>query len=333
LLFGNHALSGDLAAMATSGGVGALYDSDVTLLLELPDAKREIGLSIKAGAFTKQKKSAKENEDSYFMSSASLGVADGVGGLKVALGVTSKVFADELMANCKEAAEDIGGSARAEQPSSVLCKEVLCGAFQKMESFGAATVVITHFDERTNKLGMAFLGDSGVMVVRRPTHKNFDADRRLRSTRSFVVFKSPPLQHEFNYPFQLCRLPSELAHLLIKVPDRPESCMTFDVDVEEGDLILVCSDGINDNLHDAEILDLCDHALSPYAAHVLGLPQVASPPGVVACAIGSAAYVRSRDPTAKTPFGDEARKSGWQKSWCRGGKEDDITCVAAWVVH
>jgi len=312
---------------------GSLYGIDVTLLLELPDAKRDTGLSLSPDAFSRKKKTAKENEDSYFMNSFSLGVADGVGGLKSALGYSSKAFADELMEHCKSVAEELDRDTLKSWESSALCREVLCKAFDMVNCFGATTAVITHLDHQTNKLGMAILGDSGVMVVRRPTHNYSDGDQQIRSMRNFIVFKSPSQQHEFNYPYQLSRLPPELTRLLIKAPDRPEACETFEVDVEEGDLILVYSDGIYDNLHDAEILDLCDHALSPYAAHVLGVPQVATPPGLIARAVSSAAYARSRDPSAKTPFGDEARRHGWPASWCRGGKEDDITCVAAWVKH
>jgi protein phosphatase PTC7 len=333
-------VSGDLFGicdlLGSSGdNAGTLYDNDVTLLLELPDCKRSVGLSLTAEAWYKPKRG--KGEDSYFVSPPVLGVADGVGGLQTALGYTSKAFADELMAKCMAAAkqklcEDIS---RDVLPSE-FCRKVLCEGFHDMKSYGATTGVVTYFDARSNRLGMAILGDSGVMVVRRPTHKNFDASNKqsMRNTRSYIVFKSPTQQHEFNYPYQLCRLPQELKKLLIKPPDTPEDCVTFDVEVEEGDLILAYSDGVEDNLHDSEVLELCDHCLSPYAAHVLGLPPKAvTPAGLVARALGSAAFLRASDPTAKTPFGEEARKHGWPAAWCRGGKEDDITCVAAWVQH
>jgi len=335
--------SGDLAGICdllgcSGDATGTLYDNDVTLLLELPDCKRSAGLSLTADAWYKPKRGIGAGEDSCFVKPPVLGVADGVGGLQTALGYTSKAFADELMANCMDAAsrrlceED---EPRHGTPSD-FCKKVLYEAFHDMKSYGASTGVVAYLDTRTNRLGMAILGDSGVMVVRRPTHNNFDGcnEQPMRNTRSYIVFKSPPQQHEFNYPYQLCRLPEELKKLLIKAPDMPEDCITFDIEVEEGDLILLYSDGVEDNLHDAEVLDLCDHCLSPYAAHVLGLPQKAvTSASLVARALGSAAFLRSLDPTAKTPFRDQARKHGWPTSWCRGGKEDDITCVAAWVQH
>lgn len=337
-----ESVSNDVAKLcdllgSSADTAGTLYDNDVTLLLELPDCKRSTGLSVTADAWYKPKRGIGDGEDSFFVSPPVMGVADGVGGLQTALGYTSKAFADELMAKCMVAAKRrLSQDEPRDEVPSEFCRKVLCEAFYDMKSYGATTGIVTYLDTRTNRLGMAILGDSGVMVVRRPTHNNFDGckEQSVRNTRSYIVFKSPTQQHEFNYPYQLCRLPEELKKLLIKAPDMPEECVTFDVEVEEGDLILVYSDGVEDNLHDSEVLELCDHCLSPYAAHVLGLPQKAvTPASLVARAVGSAAFLRALDPNAKTPFGDEARKHGWPTAWCRGGKEDDITCIAAWVQH
>uniref|UniRef100_A0A7S1WIM1 Protein phosphatase n=1 Tax=Alexandrium catenella TaxID=2925 RepID=A0A7S1WIM1_ALECA len=312
---------------------GTLYDSDVALLLELPNVKRPNGLVLSSAAFYKPKDGAGEGEDGHFCGHPVLGVADGVGGLQHVLGYTSKAFADELMAQCKSVASGIA-SGKPCEPSEV-AQRILCDGFMGVQKYGASTAAIAYLDTRTNRLGVAILGDSGVMVIRRPTSRCLkDADNRMTSTRSFIVFKSTAQQHDFNYPFQLCRLPQELKKLLIRRPDMPGDCMMRDVEVEEGDLVLVYSDGVYDNLHDDEVLDICDRALSPYAAHVLGLPpQAASPPELVSRAIGGAAYVRSLQENVRTPFVEEARKAGWPVSWCCGGKEDDITCVAAWIAH
>jgi len=321
-----------LCDMVSTEAAGTLYGSDVVLLLELPDLKRCSDLNLVAGAFNKPKDGTGEGEDSYYVAEPTLGVADGVGGLQSVLGHTSKGFADSLMAGCRNSAqalpERIGPAEKAEH----LLKE---GYGQVKAVHGAATAVVTYFDSRTRTLGVANLGDSGVMVVRRPTKRQGqDSNSSMYSTRSYIVFKSPAQQHDFNYPYQLCNLPKGLSKKLLRSPDSPSDCMTFDVEVEEGDLILVYSDGVDDNLHDQEILEICDRALSPYAAHVLGLSaEAATQPDMVAKAIGSAAYVRSGNEKARTPFAEEARKAGWPLAWCVGGKEDDITCLAAWVAH
>jgi len=328
-----HALA-SLCEMVGNPDGGTLYDSDVALLLELPDVKRQSGLILTGGAFYKPKDGAGEGEDGHFLEHPAVGVADGVGGLQHILGYTSKAFADELMAQCWSVARGSSWGNRPTEPSEA-AQQILCDGFMGVRKYGASTAAIAYLDTRRNRLGVAVLGDSGVMVVRRPTSKSLeDAGNSMKSTRSFVVFKSPAQQHDFNYPYQLCRLPQELKKLMIRRPDLPSDCLMCDVDVEEGDLILVYSDGVDDNLHDDEVLEICDRALSPYAAHVLGLPaQAATPPELLSRAIGSAAYVRSGQENVRTPFAEEARKAGWPLTWCRGGKEDDITCVAAWVAH
>lgn len=313
----------------------SLYDSDLTLILELPDVKRTEDLHLSSGVFQRPKDGSSPGEDSYFCFGPALGVADGVGGLHSVLGYTSKAFADELMLGCLQAVQDILSDSQSQEGAarpSHAAEQILTEGFKQQTTFGACTAIIAVLDNKqaTCHLGIASLGDSGVIVVRRPSGK---ASEALKS-RSFIVFKSSTQQHDFNYPFQLCRLPQALCKMLLRSPDLPKDCQTFDIEVEEGDLILVYSDGLSDNLHDEEILEICDRALSPYAAHVLGFPkEAATPADLLAQALGSAAYVRSKDAAAKTPFADEARKAGWPTAWCRGGKQDDITCVSAWVTH
>jgi hypothetical protein len=38
------------------------------------------------------------------------------------------------------------------------------------------------------------------------------------------------------------------------------------------------------------------------------------------------------NPKARVPFGDYCKQHGFDEFECQGGKEDDITVVAAWVV-
>lgn len=185
-----------------------LYGRDVVLLLELPDLKRSSDLSLAPGAFNKPKDGTGAGEDSYFVSIPALGVADGVGGLKEILGYTSKDFADDLMAGCKKTAQSQLGSGASPSESAAY---ILQEGYDQVAKHGASTAVVAYFDSTRNTLGVAGLGDSGVMVIRRPTI-NFseDTNSSLRSTRSFVVFKSPSQQHDFNYPYQLCSLPEKL---------------------------------------------------------------------------------------------------------------------------
>ncbi|PFH31584.1 hypothetical protein BESB_025590, partial [Besnoitia besnoiti] len=85
-------------------------------------------------------------------------------------------------------------------------------------------------------------------------------------------------------------------------------------------------------------------ALSPAEAKMLSIDvSRATPPGDIARALALAAYWRSLDSCAQTPFAKEARKQNAMQGFAgqlgsafsgltSGGKEDDITVAAAWVV-
>jgi len=309
-----------------------LHDCDPALLWELPNLKRSSDLSLTAGAFSKPLDGAGLGEDSYFISIPALGVADGVGGLEKVLGHSSKDFADDLMIGCQRAAQlqPCRGADPCEKAERILRE-----GYKQVNKHGAATAVVAYFDSKQNQLGVASLGDSGVIVMRRPTVQNLGgAQSSSCSGRSSIVFRSPSQQHDFNLPYQLSRLPEELKHKSLRSPDQPSDSLTFDVEVEEGDLILMYSDGVVDNLHEHDLLEICDRAMSPYAAHALGLhPDAATAPELIAKSIVLAAYVRSGDQQASTPFAEDARKAGRPQPECIGGKEDDITCIASWVSY
>lgn len=135
--------------------------------------------------------------------------------------------------------------------------------------------------------------------------------------------------------------------------DIPEMSDLYDVAVKEGDLVICGTDGLFDNLFDMEISSLVSDCLSPYEVDILRdcdeltkawfegqfmhplavepptLPRH-TPPGAIARALVQAAFARSMDPQASTPFGRNARKEG-HRDLSTGGKLDDISVVAAWI--
>jgi len=111
--------------------------------------------------------------------------------------------------------------------------------------------------------------------------------------------------------------------------DKSSDCECYTAGIAEGDLILLFSDGLRDNLFEREILHIVDRALSPAFGDLLGLLEHCTPPEAIARALALAAQERSLDSTAKVPFVEYSKKHGFD---CLGGKQDDITVVAAWVV-
>merc|ERR1712129_94611 len=145
-----------------------------------------------------------------------------------------------------------------------------------------------------------------------------------------VVRRTEEQQHSWNCPYQLTLLPQSLIARFPKVNlDSGTDAEKYLFDVRVGDLLLLFSDGLRDNLHEREILHIVDCTLPPAFGELVGLEAVATPPDKVARALALAAYERSLDPAAKVPFCEYSRRYGYS---CIGGKQDDITVVAAWVM-
>lgn len=173
--------------------------------------------------------------------------------------------------------------------------DVLKSGYKETRSFGSSTALVVCIDGKRGKLGIANLGDSAVMVLRK------------QMSRMTCAHRSKEQQHQFNCPYQLSRLPrpSDYPSLVARgmgsltrvlqnasmLPqDTPDMARVYSVNIEEGDLVLLGTDGVFDNLFDHEICGLASHALSPYEAEVLlHDPSRATAAQAVAAAIAKAA--------------------------------------------
>jgi len=122
---------------------------------------------------------------------------------------------------------------------------------------------------------------------------------------SDIIFRSTEQQHAFNSPFQLGTGSSDL----------PEHSQVIEIAVQPGDLVVVGSDGLFDNLFDDEIVDMTMRAHEPVTISQM---------------IARKAYAVASDKEALSPFSHIARQCGWPLAI--GGKLDDITVVVARVV-
>ncbi|KAH8581961.1 Ptc7p phosphatase (PP2C family) [Cryptosporidium sp. chipmunk genotype I] len=217
---------------------------------------------------------------------------------------------------------------------------LLMEGYKNTQSFGSSTAFVACFDPKTSKLQISYLGDSGIIILRR-TPETF---------RMGIVYRSPAQQHSFNCPFQLSRLPTHQDFPLLQekgltcfinlvknsedVPqDLPSHSITKEITLSQSDLIVVATDGLFDNLFDYEICSICSGAISPYEAiRLLKDPKLYSSPHNISKALANAAYIKSLDPKAKTPFNRHCSVSDELWQFSTGGKLDDITVVVAWVV-
>lgn len=310
----------------------------------------EQGLRLCAAAFQipHPRKAETGGEDSFFLSSdrCAAGVADGVGEWGWRFRMDPRAFADGLMGGASSWVEK--SSEKTCQSASQKAAAALQEGFASSKSFGSATAIITSLDSYGTELGVANLGDAGLRQIR---HHRADASDDL-GTR--IVGRTKVQQHSFNCPFQLSHLPqptefdrlrAEGKGALVRAvqnrpatrQDDPSDAQLYTFAVKEGDLIILGSDGVFDNLHDCEVCQLAECTVSPFEAQQsLDLKsgkltgRGSTKPEKVAEAIAQAAFYRSRDPSAPTPFSVNAREAGL----CHiGGKIDDITVVAAWAVR
>lgn len=220
-------------------------------------------------------------------------------------GIDSGAFAWELMQQCQEVADYSPPTSRWEilpwrrsatvsDPVTVLRKGFARVWAAVEPPPGSATACVAQLDRRSGELSVANLGDSGFVLLR--------ADE--------VALESKAQQHRFNQPFQLSVFPNGTYGGVT-----PDQADLYTFKVMEGDLLILMTDGVRDNLPATSI-----------AEAVRLLPN--REPDVVARAVVEAALERSKS-KLDSPFSVAARAAGFR--YPSKGKEDDITVVVGRV--
>lgn len=205
-------------------------------------------------------------EDAHFSSNtpthATIGVADGVGGW-VTFGVDPAVFAWELMTHCMQCAET---SIAVPRPWDVMRDAFDMVKSGGMVDAGSSTACIALLDKETGELTSANLGDSGYVVFRLQP----DSD----NTHRFVnVLEASKGQHFFNAPYQLSIVPNSIPQEQRKffLEDQPADAHRKSYGpLRHGDIIVMATDGLFDNVFVSEMGDLLAQELSellPFLAH------------------------------------------------------------------
>jgi len=229
-----------------------------------------------------------------FKSTHVAGVADGVGGWRK-YGIDPSEFSSRLMKNCADVVKT--GDFEPSRPDLIIAK-----AFNKLKvgprPIGSSTacIVVVH----QNTLYSANLGDSGYLLYR----------------NGKILHKSQEQTHYFNAPFQLTLLPEEFdSDVDGFIRDSPEKSDMQQIELEPGDVILLATDGVFDNIPEKLIVETLS-----------GIDQ--SNIQSVCNSIALIARQLSRDPNSKSPFALKASEHGIGLT---GGKPDDITLVLLYI--
>ncbi|XP_023232950.1 protein phosphatase PTC7 homolog [Centruroides sculpturatus] len=222
-----------------------------------------------------------------------LGVADGVGGWRT-YGVDPSQFSSSLMRTCERIV--LSGRFNPQSPAGIIAASYYELLENKEHIIGSSTACVLVLNRDNSMLYTANIGDSGFLIIR----------------QGQIVHRSEEQQHYFNTPFQLSLPPPSISRQVHN--DGPELAETSSFVVQEGDLILLATDGLFDNLPDNMIVQ---HLSKLRDRNLESIQQ----------SVNSLAFQAHRlafDSTYLSPFAINARANGIDAT---GGKPDDITVL------
>ncbi|KAK7842936.1 probable protein phosphatase 2C 55 [Quercus suber] len=229
-----------------------------------------------------------EGDDAHFICAEknTIGVADGVGGW-ARYGVDAGKYARQLMSNVVTAVQ------RQQPPLNLIVdlRQALEEGFLNTKAMGSSTACIVTFKDYY--LRAINVGNSGFMIFR----------------NSKCVYKSLIQQHGFNYPYQLGNS---------MTCDKPCSAIVTVERLSPGDIIVLGTGGLLDNMFTAEIEDI----ISKGTLEGVNTEKLAS-------TIAHLALFNSMDKNVDSPFAQAARLAGLKHN---GGKRDDITVIVGHVI-
>lgn len=260
----------------------SLKDSFDAFLHSIEPLICDTRLTVGTASIPHPAKIAKGGEDAYFLSDDMkvMGVADGVGGWGD-IGVDPALYSKSLMQGAKLSVESPLSS---RDPVDIMSEAYQFSSYVQ----GSSTCCVLVLDGI--HISAANLGDSGFMVI-----------RGLE-----IIFRTKEQQHSFNFPYQIGTGSA----------DKPQHSQRLNVEVQPGDLIIVGTDGLWDNLFDDDIIEVVANAPSD--------------PATIAQLIARQAHIVANDKDIISPFSKSARSNGYPLA--TGGKLDDITVLVGRVV-
>lgn len=236
-------------------------------------------------------------EDSYAVAEKDgkilLVVADGVGSWRKR-GINPALFSRALCSYLKQSFlmddPNISLVQRIKNAFNALIKQTLqADKSLKEKPFGSSTVCAVVLEG--NQAQVANIGDSGFILFR----------------QGKVIFRTDIQQHRFNAPFQLLLGPD--GHIRDATEKAQEEVLTL----QSGDVLLLASDGVLDNVTEKELGITVDRYASKGAQRTAEM-------------LATQAWKQSQQEEKDSPFAKEARKHGVEHI---GGKPDDITVLVA----
>ncbi|KAJ3341151.1 hypothetical protein HDU93_005560 [Gonapodya sp. JEL0774] len=269
-------------------------------------------------------------EDAYYAYEGkgcwALGVADGVGGW-TSLGVDPSLFAWDLMNCCQEVSKTMDDVTSSIDPERVLAEGYRRVVEEGRVEAGSSTACIVAVDKVQGIMRTTNLGDSGAIVIR-PSPPPIDVTYPPTPLSTspgepqvvppilpfHIPFRTTDLQHYFNAPYQLSVLPPAMRNDPTNIVDSPADAITeeFEGGLREGDVIVVGTDGVWDNLWEEEIIDRLRQSLDGFGPGWGASPNASQPPTLSPPGSPSSSSVSSTSSTSSSslPFEFDAKDLG-----------------------
>jgi protein phosphatase PTC7 len=257
-------------------------------------------------------------EDAYYILPRDVGVFDGVGGWRNS-GIDSGLYSRHLAASVATFVKKQRG---AKELDVDMAKALDYGAQScKQEKLtGSTTVCFASLNEQKGTLKVLNLGDSGLRLFRKVGDK------------MKVVGETTETLHGFNFPAQIGNIGDPK---LGKMDSDTSKNATYDsFEIQEGDIAIVGTDGLWDNLFEEQILEVLQ------SAEVNNREEdgvvVKEDIDKIAKAITLLALNQSISKTANTPWFIALEKEylrqrqAFDKKANAGGKPDDITVIVSY---
>lgn len=304
------------------------------------EASNTEALGLQKGGNIREKRAQRQDsgQDAYFVArvghdsnTTAFAIADGVGGW-TDHGIDPADFSHGLCSHMAKVAQSWSGG-------KLGPKELLNLGYQKTVNdpeiqAGGTTACVAVADE-DGRMHVANLGDSGFLQLRLGTVHHY----------------SNPQTHAFNTPYQMSLTPPEIlaqARIFGGLPlnDKPDRADVADHMLRHGDVLVLATDGVWDNLDAQDVLKIVSKIMHEFGAwqrtqeqgylvadrirELVKREKAQKKPGtlqaVIAAAIVGEAKTASEDQKRDGPFAKAVHKE-YPYDPFHGGKVDDITVL------
>lgn len=236
---------------AASCGKGRQFSPLINTYPFDPTTQDHVGVETGASLFERKISRPNSGQDAFFIAkinnqpdSIAFGIADGVGGW-ADRGVDPADFSHGLCSRMALAAFNWPTSEERLRPGNLMQSGYDAVLQDRKIRAGGSTACVGSVNAQTGRLQMANLGDSGFLL--------------LRTGRAH--YYSNPQTHAFNTPYQLSIVPPKiLAQASVfggeHYIDTPARADLSEDTMQEGDVLILATDGVWDNLNSQDMLNI-----------------------------------------------------------------------------